>query len=137
MRAGGEFTQQDYRAELAAELQDLLAGLASEAVDRIAEEVDRESTPVTSVEPGQKLLWKLEGEYKFGDGRRVAKTLAKIEHAEAAMAIKGQNVANVLRAHAQDEEEMARLRPYWTGGRTKQQAVTAYLADQLEAEAGA
>lgn len=92
----------------------------------ISERADQPSLPGVQ--------WDMEGEYRLGGGRRVAKERALIEHMDEVLANDSNNLAAVLRANARKHEEAARLRPYWVRGMTKREAVTAYLAEHPDSE---
>ena len=129
-RERGEFSQSEYRQALAGILVDL-SDLAYDAfVTNVAQDIDRESSHDRGRSDPSFPEFDLEGEYKLGDTRRIAKRLARIEHADMAMAIDDQNVAAVLIANARKKEELSKLRPYWGAGISKQQAVEAYLESQ-------
>jgi hypothetical protein len=130
-RARGEFFQSDFRDKLPEELRDLESASFQAFVDYIAERVDDESTRERS--PDESLLfegWDLDGEYRLGEGRRVAKRKARLEHMEKMIALDEQNTAAVLKASQRKHEELARLRPYLSGGdRTKEEAIEVFVAE--------
>jgi hypothetical protein len=126
-RGSGEFTQECYLAELAVKLKDFKKKAFDGFVQHIGQIVDRQSHSAESRPDGQLYLFDVEGEYKLGDSRRIAKRLARIDHADAAMALDDRNAAAVLMANARKREELTRLRPYWSNGKTKEQAVEAYF----------
>lgn len=130
-RNGGEFTTTEYRESLALELEDLRDDAFDSFVDSISEKVDREEGSLGR-DTNQRSLFDMDGEYRLGDTRRIAKRLAHIEHADAAMAIKQRNAAAVMESLARDLEELGRLRPYWGPGVTKEQAIAAYKSDHDE-----
>lgn len=132
-RDRGEFTQAEFRSALSGVLNDLASEAFEGFVDHIAEVVDRDTPPTEKSDPYEgRLLWDLEGEYKFGDGRRIAKRLATIDHIERALAINDRNVAAVMGANVRMREEYLRLKPHWDNGVTKSQAIDAYLAEHPE-----
>src|SRR5262249_28114777 len=113
-RERGEFNQADYRHALAHALRPFEGEAYEGFVDHIAEQVDKSATRERSND--QPLLspdWDLDGEYRLGSGRRVAKPLAHLEHMEEMMANDERNTAAVMQASARKREELARLRPYF------------------------
>lgn len=128
-RDRGEFTQADYRVALAGRLRDLANDLFDTSVDKIADDVDRES--IRDPEPDSPTLpgFDLDGEYRCGASVRIAKRLARLDHADMAMAIDDTNLKSVLEANVRKREELTRLRPFWGQGMTKAAAVAAYQAE--------
>lgn len=135
-RARGEFRQSEYRDALGARLEEFRAESFQGLVDGIARQVDEQASRERCEDPDQQTFgWDTEGEYRLGDGRRIAKGLARIEHADEMLAILMQNASRVLQAQAHKLDEISRLRPYWKQGWTKRQAIDAYLGDHPDSEA--
>lgn len=136
-RGRGEFTQQDYRQALHSALRECWN--ETEAydgfVDHVAEQVDkasrREPDPDQPDLPG--IRWDLDGELHLGAGRRVDKRLAQADHAQEALALDDANLIAVQQANLRKRQEWLALQPYWGGGVTKQEAVSAYEADHNQA----
>lgn len=133
-RKRGEFKQQDFRRALSRRLKSCKEAAYEALVDLVAEQLDKE--PIDK-EPRQGLLFDMEGEYKLGEGRRIAKRLAQYNHAQDALKLDDANVKNVLEANKWKHEEMERLRPFWLPGMTKQEAVGAYREANPQEEEGA
>ena len=138
-RQRGEFELTDYRIALADALAEFRPSAYDGLVAYVAERVDKDATRERHEEtpsfPG--IQWELEGEYRLGEGRRVAKELARIEHVETVIAQDERNLAAVMRASARKHEELSMLRPYWSRpGVTKRQAVDAYVADHPDQSEG-
>jgi hypothetical protein len=125
------FFQCDFREALAVRCRDLTAAAYDGCIDGVAEQLDRDSTGHGRKDDEQPDLpgWDLDGEYRLGDGKRIAKKHARLEHIEAALALSDHNLVAVQRANLRDREELIRLRPYLGPGVTKQQAIEAYRAD--------
>lgn len=130
-RSRGEFTQAEFRQALREALSPFRGDAYDGFVDHVADQVDkdatREATPEQLVFEGEG--WDLGGEYRLSSGRRVAKRLALLEHMEEMIANDEQNVAVVLAASSRKHQELARLRPYFGPGVTKEDAVAAYRSD--------
>src|SRR5947208_13128298 len=93
-RAGGEFTTRAYEAALRAELSELheLGSDFDSYVRCVAKMVDelstREQTPNAAG-------FELEGEYRLGNGRRVAKAEAQYEHMQEAIVISDREITEL------------------------------------------
>ena len=122
-RARGEFTQTAFRRELGERLGHLQDDAYDGFVDKVAQEIDEEATKDRneSLLPG----FDLDGEYRCGDNVRVAKRLARLDHALMAMKLDDANLVAVMAANMRKHEELARLQPYWGPGMTKEEAVRA------------
>ena len=117
-RDRGEFTQPDFREALFAALADLADpadGALTALVDETADEVDRESlaeTPDDQLDPSG---FDMEGEYRLGDGRRVAKRMATRDHAKESLRLDDERLRaladhhNARRLAAGRPEEMIDL----------------------------
>ncbi len=142
-RATGEpFTQTSYREELANRLQDLNETAYEGFIDSIATKVDNEALRECENEshsflPGME--FDLDGEYKLGDGRRIAKADARRGHMEAALHEDDLNLERVTNANKRKHTELEELEPYFGPGVRKSEAVQAYRAANQppQAEAGA
>lgn len=80
--------------------------------------------------------WDLDGDYKLGNGRRVAKRLARLRDIdELVEAIEAETIEalkkaqEAIKANSAMYKEVSKLRPYLGRGLTKQEAIEAYLAD--------
>jgi hypothetical protein len=129
-RARGEFTTADFCRALRKALKRFRGDAYEGLVQHVAEAIDREATK--GGVDGQPDLpgfdWDLCGEYRLGGGRRVAKRLARLDQAEEMLALVESNLAAVSQASERKQAEMAKLRPYWLAGMTKEEAVAAYRA---------
>jgi hypothetical protein len=137
-RAKGEFTTRDYLTALKKALRRFREDAYDGLVQYVAEAIDREATKGGM--DGQPDLpgceWDLDGEYRLGGGRRVAKELARLDQAEEMLAQVEANLAAVTQASARKQAEMAKLRPFWLAAMTKGEAVAAYrAANPADAEA--
>jgi hypothetical protein len=100
-RERGEFKQADFREALShalADLADLADGSLMALVDETADEVDRESladTPDDQLDPDGV---DMEGEYRLGDGRRVAKRMATRDHMQEALRLDDDRLRDLQRA---------------------------------------
>jgi hypothetical protein len=127
-RAGGEFDHGSYVAALEPALREFEAEAFRGFVLHVAEHIDKDATRERTPE-GQGELFDLEGEYKLGDSRRVAKAMATVEHADKAMSLDDANLEQVVAANLRKRKELFLLRPFWNHpGVTKAEAVTAYNA---------
>lgn len=119
------FTQCQFSEQLAQRCQDLLESAYEGFIAWGADRVDKESTqPVAANQPD---LFDMGGDYKLGDGGRVGKSYATLDHMEAAMLIDDENLRNVQAVNARKHEELDRLRPYFATPQTrKADAVEAY-----------
>lgn len=123
LRKRGEFTQKEFREQLGVRLDGLKAAAFEALVDHIAERVDEESTRDREAGAQTLLPFDLDGEYKFDDGKRIAKRKARKDHAEKALALKRKNLEKVRAAYKRDKNELAQLRKVWKAGMTKEDAV--------------
>jgi hypothetical protein len=122
-----EFTQSEYHAALAEACADLSDSALEGLVAWAAEAVDKDATRGAADAPGQQSLdFDLEGEEKLGAGRRIARRKMRRDHAAEALALKRANLQSVQQALARDEDELARLTPFWRAHMTKEEAVAAY-----------
>jgi hypothetical protein len=96
-----EFTQADYRKQLDAACQDLDTSGLDGLLDWAATRVDEESTRDV---PGRQFY--LYGDYKLGDGRRIAKAHARLDHMEEALLLDDQSLQERQAEKAQKREEM-------------------------------
>lgn len=134
-RARGEFTQTAFRDALYEELRHLEGDVYGAMIDKIADDVDHDS--IKDRFQGEPTLpgldFDLEGEYKLGDKRRVAKRQASRDHAEIALRLDDKNLVAVQKANIRKREELMALSPYWSHGTTKEQAVAACIKAHSEA----
>jgi hypothetical protein len=121
-----EYTQEEYRDELAVRLEPFRRRAYDDFVNHIAEQVDKEATN-DDFGDGQPCFpgWDVEGETRLGDGKRVPKRKTLINHADEMLAIAARNLASVSLAYARKHGEVERLRPYWPPGVTKEAAIAA------------
>jgi hypothetical protein len=121
-----EFAVADVKAAMRKELRGFSGEFYEAFIEQLFETIDR-GREIAATEQ-QTLLFDLGGVYRL-EGRRIAKRFAQLQHAEEALAIDTANMKSIARANQHKREELERLRPYWGGGRTKAEAVTAYLAE--------
>ena len=126
----GEFSLEELRPVVSAELANCRDEFFEETVNYIIEQVDKSFVYGGGMETQLTLPgWDLEGVYRLGETRRIAKHLARLEHAEEMIANDERNFAAVADASRRKHEELTRLRPYWGNGATKAEAVAAYMKD--------
>lgn len=132
---GEEFSLSDVRDEVTRQvLSEPLAGqLAADAIEYAIRSVDNQRTagqPLSTQPDLPGAFWDIEGAYKFGDERRIAKEAAQHFHGLESLEIARQNLANVQAAFDRRLEEEARLRPYWAvPGTTKGEAIRQWNAE--------
>jgi hypothetical protein len=100
-RARGEFKQADFRAALfpvLADLADPADGALMTLVDETADEVDRESLAKTPDDQREPSGFDLVGEYRLGDGRRIAKGEATQDHMQEALRLDDERISDLQRA---------------------------------------
>lgn len=141
-RATGEtFTKDEVHSEALDACRDLtdsaLEGLVTWAVDK----GDREATK--DVPPGSDQLIldgfgpaDLDGLYALGEGERIGKEFARIEHMMKHLEISRTNRHAVDEADDKLHAEFELIRPYWKKGWTKRQAIKAYLRANPSKAAG-
>jgi hypothetical protein len=131
---GREFTQSKFIEALTDLCSDLagsaLEGLVSYAGETVDKDATREREKAETILPG----FDLEGEYKMGDGKRIAKEHARLEHMEAALRLDDANLVAVQEANQRKHDELECLRPYLLPGVAKWQAVERYNADHQESQ---
>ena len=134
--AGGEFLEADFREALLEKLKDFKSIAYEGFVANIADSVDAAVTSERVMEQrGLFPDFDLDGEYRLGNGRRVKKTLALIDHLDEVLANDEENIEAIMRASARKHREIAKLRPYLRQpGTTKEQAVAAYRREHPEEE---
>jgi len=130
-RARGEFTTEAFEAALREELVEFQGEAFDGYVQHIADIVDKQFIrPDTSDQPFLLgMSWDIEGGIRLGEGRRIAKSLALIEHLDEMLVNVEENAAAVLIASARKHKEVALLRPYMRQGVTKAAAIALYEAD--------
>jgi hypothetical protein len=122
---GDLFDVREYRARLKLVLAPFQPEAFDGYVDSVADHMDRENLGWRPVlEQGE--LFDLSGEYALGDGKRVAKQFARIDHAMESLKIDDKNLKKVRKINTRKHEEFKRLQPYWTDGVTKEEAVARY-----------
>jgi hypothetical protein len=131
--ASGEFDLAAYRAEMFEKLKPFKGHAYARYVDSIVRTVD-EHAQRSSCAPGLFPEFDLEGVYALGKGKRVAKRLATIDQADRAMLLDDRNLEAVVKVNTRKRGELIKLRPYWTNGRSKAEAVAAYRADQAASD---
>src|SRR5262245_33515060 len=125
-RARGEpFTQTEFHNCLRERCEDLSDSALDGLVALVAGQVDREALK-DHAEDKQPSLFDTDGEYKFGDGWRIAKEHAQRHHWLESLRIKEENVEYVRRKYEAELEEFNRLSPYLQGGIRKSEAVKQY-----------
>jgi hypothetical protein len=130
LRLRGEFNQRDFRAALSALCCDLTDAAYDGFLDNIAETVDRQAASAKADDTPS--LFNLGYVLKLGNGRRIDKRLAVLEHFEESLALSDANLVAVQTANLRDREELIRLRPYLMRGLNAEQAVASYLTDHPE-----
>jgi hypothetical protein len=76
----------------------------------------------------------LGGVYELSRDGRIARRGARLRHAEEALAYADTHGAGPRGGEAEEiRQELELLRPYWAWGVTKEEAVAAYHADQVQA----
>lgn len=124
--SGQPWTRQDEMAELYRRCQYLadsaLEGLVSWAGERVDTEDTCAATDRQLTFPG----FDLDGAYACGDGLRVAKAAARLQHMVAAVEIDDANLRAVQAVNEAKHRELESLRPYWASGMSKLQAIAAY-----------
>lgn len=133
---GEEFTKAEWRAKTRPKLRHMADEAFDGFLDFVIETADRRAAR----EPDRKqgLLpgfdFDLDGIYRLGDSKRIAKKDAKLIHIRQAVEIDDQNVASVTKANERKKEELKRLLKYLERGMTKGQAVEAYRIDHPDGE---
>lgn len=137
----GKFLEKDFREHVRRkykENQEIADEVYDQAIDGVCDTVDKEQTQNPPEETYLSLYegWDIKGEYRDGDGGRVAKRLATIDDAEQALALDEQNLAAIMEASAKKHREIVMLRPYWGPGRTKKDAIDAYREEHPDEDIG-
>ena len=132
--SGKEFTLVDVRIALFEDLEDCRDEAYAALVDHVLKTVDRKRAAAGD-DDDQMTFFDVGGVYRFGDLRRIAKRSATLDHALESLSIDEANFAAVARANERKRKEIDLLRPYWTEGVTKEEAVEAYWSENEQTEA--
>jgi hypothetical protein len=125
------FNQSKFFEDLVEECQDLsgsaLEGLCAWAAQKVDDESkSRDDEEEPSLFPELDIV----GELHFGNGDRILKKDARIEHYQAALALDDQNLQAVKKANRRKHDILKILTPYWGNGKSMLQAAEAWRSAQ-------